>query len=176
MNHAMRSIAAVATGALLALTAGAGAASAAALPDPLPTVVSAAGVVAVQLAPAGATDSEVEQAILAYQRAESRSPQARTASPLATPGYYSYCQEGSSGLMVWTNNKPYNCYGWYYEYQNGSRLSKINMLKLKAYSDSVNPALEWQLKQWCDSNGTYCTVATAIVSWVGKYLWTLLYV
>lgn len=146
-----------------------GAASAANAPKPHPSVVSKAGITAVQIAPAGASASQIDQAIQDYQNNQ-------LARPNGTGDYYSYCEEGSSGLMVWTNNKAYNCYGWYYEYLNGSRISKVNMLELKALNESINPASENQLKQWCDANGTYCMIAYSIATVVGRYLWGLLFV
>jgi len=136
-------------------------------------VVSAAGITAVQVAPAGATDSQVDAAILAYQ---GRHPFAAKGLPApyivnGTADYYSYCEEGTSGLMLWTNQRPSDCYGWYYEYLNGSRISKVNMLKLKAAGPTWDPN---NLVRWCDAHGTYCMVITSIAGGVGRYLLGLL--
>lgn len=125
-------------------------------------VTSYAGLVAERIAPSGLTDVEIDAAIQADQ--------SREVSVLATGQYYSYCEEGSSGLMNWTNNQPKYCYGWYYEYLDGNRISKVNMLKLKAYDDSLNTASEVQLEQWCDNNGFYCSILFSAIPYVGKYL------
>lgn len=155
----------LATAGVLLLSS-AGVAYAAPKPRPEVTVVSEAGITAVQVARAGATDSQVEAAIQAYQGSHSGAAQASTGTYVinGTADYYSYCEEGTSGLMVWTNNSPSDCYGWYYEYLNGSRVSKVNMLKLKAAGGTApNP---YALVAWCDSHGTYCMV----VSWIGQGL------
>lgn len=150
-----------ATGVLLLSSSGV--ANAAPEPRPEVTVVSEAGITAVQVAPAGATDSQVEAAIRAYQGSHSVAARASTAPYVinGTADYYSYCEEGTSGLMVWTNNNPSDCYGWFYEYLNGSRVSKVNMLKLKAAAGT--PLDPYALVEWCDSHGTYCNV----VQWIG---------
>lgn len=129
-------------------------------------VTSEAGVSAEQIAAPGSTDTEIERAIAEHEGS--------TPSPMATGQYYSYCEEGSSGLMPWTNNSPKYCYGWYYEYLDGKRISKVNMLKLKAFNDSLNPGTEVDLKKWCDNNGFYCGIAFSLVPYVGKYLKKLL--
>ncbi|QTE30470.1 hypothetical protein [Pengzhenrongella sicca] len=147
-----------------------------AAPEPVPdsTVVSEAGITAMQIAPAGATGSQIEQAIQAFEIRDSAAT--ASASPLVANGtgdYYSYCEEGSSGLMVWTNNSPSNCYGWFYEYLDGSRLSKVNMLQLKvAGQTGPNPA---DLVEWCDANGTACMVVVWIAGGVGNYLRALIF-
>lgn len=130
------------------------------------TVTSVAGIEAEQLAAPGSTHSDIERAISEHE--------ASTPTPMATGQYYSFCEEGSSGLMPWTNNSPKYCYGWYYEYLNGKRISKVNMLKLKAFDDSLNPGTAVDLKKWCDNNGFYCGIAFSLVPYVGKYLKKLL--
>lgn len=135
-------------------------------PPPLVTVTSEAGIEAEQLVAPGSTNTDIERAITEYK--------ASTPSPMATGQYYSFCEEGSSGLMPWTNNSPKYCYGWYYEYLDGKRISKVNMLKLKAFDDSLNPGTAVDLKEWCDNNGFYCGIAFSLVPYVGKYLKKLL--
>ena len=163
----------LATAGVLLLSSS-GVAYAAPKPRPEVTVVSQAEITAVQVAPAGATDSQVEAAIQAYQGSHSVAARASTAPYVinGTADYYSYCEEGTSGLMVWTNNSPSDCYGWFYEYLNGSRVSKVNKLKLKAAAGTaLNP---YALVAWCDSHGTYCMVVQGIANGVGAYLVGLL--
>lgn len=153
-----------------------GVASAATTPTPYPNVVSAAGITALQIAPAGASDSQIDLAVRNYQKHQSATP--RLASPNAVNGtadYVKYCEEGTSGLMVWTYQKASNCYGWYYEYQNGVRLSKVNMLKLKATASDYNPVFQQVLIDWCNANGFYCAVAFFVGDKLGAYLWGLLF-
>ncbi|MBI9113801.1 hypothetical protein [Sanguibacter suaedae] len=140
-------------------------------PSPEATVVSEAGIPAAQLAPADASESEIQQAIEEHEERFSARPGERF-STLATGDYYSYCEEGSSGLMPWTNNSPSNCYGWYYEYLDGNRISKVNMIQLKVAGETgPNPA---DLIEWCNNNGFYCALAGAILSRGGSYLKGLL--
>lgn len=83
-----------------------GASNAAHADDALPSiteVTSESGIKAQQLAPSDATERDRDLAIT--QHLES------TPTPMATGQYYSYCEEGSSGLMVWTDNSPKYCYG-----------------------------------------------------------------
>ncbi|WP_157544324.1 hypothetical protein [Jonesia quinghaiensis] len=61
----------------------------------------------------GATSDEIERAIAAHEESLSSQGYALNGE-IGTFGpadYYSYCEEGRSGLMVWTNNSPSNCYG-----------------------------------------------------------------
>lgn len=140
-----------------------------------PEVVSEAGIPAVQIAPPGLTDAELERAIQGHDaRTAPRGDQPSVVTPLGTGQYVTYCEEGSSGLMPWTNNSPAYCYGTFYEYLDGARVAKVNMIQLKAYDDSLNPAPEVALKEWCDNNGTYCAIAFALAGSVGKYLRALL--
>ena len=85
-------------------------------------VVSEAGIAAVQIAPSDLSDAELEQAIRDYEaQAVPKSAQPSTISPLATGQHVTYCEEGSSGLMPWTNNSAVCCYGDFYEYLDGVR-------------------------------------------------------
>lgn len=131
-------------------------------------VVSEAGITADKIGAAGLSDEEINQIVSAHQS----TLRSTSITPLGTADYYSYCEEGSSGLMVWTNNDPKYCYGWYYEYLNGSRISKVNMLRLKAKYDSLNPSSDPgpNLVTWCNNNGFWCSVAFSAIPYVGRYL------
>lgn len=133
-------------------------------------VVSEAGISAVQIAPAGSTEEQVDSAILDFQ--------SQLITTRATGQYYSYCEEGSSGMMVWTDNDPKYCYGWYYEYLDGNRISKVNMLRLKADNKHLNAGsstTEVNLVDWCNNNGFYCGIVMSAIPYVGKYLKKLLF-
>lgn len=131
-------------------------------PASLPVVTSESGVSAIQLAPAGASREEKDRAIAAYEAFE-RSESSKIfhlnseIDPFATGDYYFYCEEGSSGLMPWTEANADNCYGWFYRYLDGYRVDKVNMLKLKA--DNGPPFTAPDLNAWCSNNSFYCTVA-----------------
>lgn len=85
-----------------------------------------------------------------------------------TGDYYSYCEEGSSGMMVWIDLDPADCYGWFYEYLDGNRIAKVNTVKLKA---EQSPGVDLTvIKEWCDNNGFWCTIVSAAIPYVGKYL------
>lgn len=147
------------------------AATAAPTSDDYSEVLSEAGIPAVQIAPSDLSDAELEQAIRDYEAQQvPKSAQPSDISPLATGQYVTYCEEGSSGLMPWTNNSAVYCYGNYYEYLDGVRMSKVNMIRLKAFDESLNPAPEVALKEWCDNNGTYCFLATTALGYGGKFL------
>ncbi|GAA2026046.1 hypothetical protein WDZ16_01305 [Pseudokineococcus marinus] len=139
------------------------------------TVTSQSGVATTAVAPAEASDAEMTTAIEQHQRTTQAAPAAASPSAIAATGdYYSYCEEGSSGMMVWTNNAPSNCYGWYYEYLDGQRVSKVNMLQLKANDPGLSGQQEQRLIDWCNANGFYCNIASALIPFgagkVGKYL------
>lgn len=141
----------------------------------LPVVTSESGISALQLTPPGASPDEIDRAIAAYEMSESARNSASNGEvgPLATGDYYSYCQEGAGGMMVWTHNKPSNCYGWYYEYLDGYRVSKVNMLRLMA--DNGPGASLPDLNAWCDNNSFYCNIATGLITiGVGMYLGLLM--
>lgn len=152
-----------------------GVASAATDPGQDPIVASKAGITAVQIAPVGASASEIDQAIQSYQNRHSPRLSFRVLVANGTADYYSYCEEGTSGLMVWTNQHPTDCYGWYYEYLNGSRISKVNMLKLKATSGYPSNVSENKLQLWCNANFNLCILAQLVAPVAGKYLWGLLF-
>ena len=59
--------------------------------------------------------------------------------------------------MVWTNLDPKSCLGWYYEYVDGRRIAKVNMLRLLA--DNSAPFSVPDLNAWCSNNSFYCAVA-----------------
>jgi len=141
---------------------------------PLPVVTSESGIFAIQLAPAGASAEEIDLAIAAYETRAQTKNSALSAltggvSPMATGAYYYYCEEGASGLMLWTNNDPQNCLGWHYTYLDGRRLAKVNMLRLLAQNSA--PFTTPDLNAWCDHNSFYCGIATGIA---GAVIWSIL--
>jgi len=139
------------------------------------TVTSKTGIEATQLATSGTSDAASDEAIQRHQSTTRGSaPSTSPAAVAGTGDYYSYCEEGSSGMMVWTNNSPSYCYGWYYEYLDGQRVSKVNMLQLKANDPGLSGQQEQRLIDWCNANGFYCNIVSALLPYgvgkVGKYL------
>ena len=135
-------------------------------PTSLPVVTSEAGISAIQIAPAGASDEEIDFAIAMYEKRAQAQKSSLSAvdggvTTYSTGNYYSYCQEGTSGMLIWTGHPAESCPGWHYQYLDGRRLSKINMLRLLA--NNSYPYSVPDLNAWCSHNSFYCTVAVASI-------------
>jgi hypothetical protein len=147
-----------------------------------PTVRSAAGIQAEQITGAGASQAAIDAAIQKHiesarsQRSVGKRSTGGSVGTLSTggAGYYSYCEEGSSGLMSWTTNSPSNCYGNYYEYKDGYRVSKVNMLRMKAFNDQQGGVFDARLETWCKANTFMCAVVASFLpagtGKIGAYL------